>query len=1092
MANEYAIRVPITGDTVDLDAALGRAQKSIAEFGRSGSAAVRVYNDAIKTLPDGIGRATAAIQALTNSYDPLGTKLRTLKEEYAALEDSTEKGIFGSGGAEQTAATMERIRAEIKSTESTMAGMGPAATASVQKIIDGFDPLGAKLRNLKAELQSLEDSNQKGIFGSGGAEQTAATMERIRTEIKSTESTMAGMGPAATASVQKIIDGFDPLGAKLRNLKAELQSLEDSNQKGIFGSGGAEQTAATMERIRTEIKSTESTMAGMGPAATASVQKIIDGMDPLGARLRALRVQYDALAQSMQKGLYGPSGKDASQAALVSLRDQMAQVSAEIANGKAQIKTFGEVGAKSAKELEWALRGVPMQFTDIFTSLAAGQSPMMVFLQQGGQLKDMFGGIGPAVRAVGGYALGLVNPFTLAAAAAAALGYAYYTGSKQADMLANSLIYTGNAAGKTAGQLQAMAQTVGKTSGAGQGTAADAIAALVGTGSIDGGQIQKLADSAARLQQVAGTAVADTVKQFADLGKDPVAASIRLNEQAHYLTASIFEQIKAFQDNGQTAKAAALAQNAWADAINERTAEVTKNLGYLESGWNAVAKAGKDAWQAMLNVGATETPEMQLQSVEKTIARIQAQLAQKGGQKGSWLAQLEVQETLKASLVETIKLSQKSVEIDQTKAKLSEATIKWVQSGEQFANNEAKRKKEIAAAQQEGLAAGIKQEEIEKRIAQIREKYKDPVRPGATLLAELTTQYQQLIGTGTEVEKVTLKMDAAKGQYNATERLAIVVQANEIDLLKKEADLRTAQIKNYADLATTFDAANDAYAGSLQTLLQSTNAQEFEAQMLGKTADQVARLRSEREQLAAVAAAAANAKSPADFAAIDALAARRKAANDQIFADAADQKTNPIRGVNDAVKEYTDNIKNYGLAAKDAMASVFKTLEDSIVTSAKTGKIELANIRDLLIDIALRKAAASVVANISGGLGSLATAVFSANGNAFTSSGVQAFANGGTFSGKVVNSPTAFAFAKGGGFGLGVMGEAGPEAVMPLTRGPGGKLGVQASGAANGPSTVIYQYNTIGDVASMAKVERMLSANNRQLTAGLARQQRYA
>ena len=648
----------------------------------------------------------------------------------------------------------------------------------------------------------------------------------------------------------------------------------------------------------------------------------------------------------------------------VKITGDSTELNAALDRAQKKVQEFTANGTMSARAYTNALRGIPSQFTDIFVSIAAGQSPMMVFLQQGGQLKDMFGGAGAAARAMGGYVVGLINPFTLAAAAAAALGLAYYQGSKQADMLANSLIFTGNAAGKTAGQLQAMAQTVGKASGAGQSTAADAIAALVGTGSVSGGQIQKLADSAARMQQMAGTAVADTVKQFADLGKDPVAASARLNEQFHYLTASVFQQIKAFQDQGQTVKAATLAQNAWSDAINQRTAQVTQNLGYLESGWHAVAKAAKGAWEGMLNIGKKETLNDQLANIDKTIEKLKAQMGAPGLSDESTKIALRFAEQIKANLVETNRLSQKSVQIDETKAKFAEATIKWEQDGAQFADNRLRREKEITQTRAEGLAAGRTQAEIDQRIALIREKYKDPVRPGATLLAELTTQYQQLIGTGTEVEKAILKMDAAKSQYNATERLAIVVQANGIDLLKQEADLRAAQVKNYADLAATFDAANEAYASSVQSLLQSTNAQKFEAEMLGKTADQVARLRAEREQLAIVSAASATARTPAEFANIDRLAAERKAAMDKVLNDAADQKTNPIRGINDAVKDYTDNVKNYGLAAKEAMASVFKTLEDSIVSSAKTGKLELTAIRDLLIDSALRKAAASVVAAV--------------------------------------------------------------------------------------------------------------------------------
>lgn len=81
----------------------------------------------------------------------------------------------------------------------------------------------------------------------------------------------------------------------------------------------------------------------------------------------------------------------------------------------------------------------------------------------------------------------------------------------------------------------------------------------------------------------------------------------------------------------------------------------------------------------------------------------------------------------------------------------------------------------------------------------------------------------------------------------------------------------------------------------------------------------------------------------------------------------------------------------------------------------------------------------------SGGslLSDMASWLFSAKGNAFSQSGVQAFAKGGAFTNSVVSRPTAFTFANGGSFG--VMGEAGPEAVMPLHRGSDGSLGVKVT-----------------------------------------------
>ncbi len=74
---------------------------------------------------------------------------------------------------------------------------------------------------------------------------------------------------------------------------------------------------------------------------------------------------------------------------------------------------------------------MPAQFTDIITSLQGGQAPLTVFLQQGGQLKDMFGGAGAAAKALGGYVLGLVNPYTVTAAATLGLVLAHEKGASE-------------------------------------------------------------------------------------------------------------------------------------------------------------------------------------------------------------------------------------------------------------------------------------------------------------------------------------------------------------------------------------------------------------------------------------------------------------------------------------------------------------------------------------------------------------------------------------------------------------------------------------------------------------------------------------
>lgn len=116
-----------------------------------------------------------------------------------------------------------------------------------------------------------------------------------------------------------------------------------------------------------------------------------------------------------------------------------------------QLKEIEQV----SKQTAFAMRQLPMQMTDIVTGLASGQSPLMVLMQQGGQLKDVFGGIGPAVSAITGYVAGMINPFTVAAGAAAALGYGMYKALHQPVEPAKDL--------KTAvGDLGAAVSDVGK------------------------------------------------------------------------------------------------------------------------------------------------------------------------------------------------------------------------------------------------------------------------------------------------------------------------------------------------------------------------------------------------------------------------------------------------------------------------------------------------------------------------------------------------------------------------------------------------------------------------------------------------------
>lgn len=320
----------------------------------------------------------------------------------------------------------------------------------------------------------------------------------------------------------------------------------------------------------------------------------LDGTDKVQQGLRAVRNDLGAL---------GPASQTSARAATASL-GSMQMSAAQTAN---------------------SLRMVPAQFTDIVVSLQSGQAPLTVLLQQGGQLKDMFGGVVPAAKALGGYIAGMINPVTLLAGGIAALGIAYYQGSKEMDAFNQALLMTGNRAGATAGQLAEMARAL---SGQGytQSAAAAAIAELAGTGKIGAENMERFAATAMELEQRVGIPVKNTVKDLVELGKSPVAASVKLNEQYGYLTTATLAMIKALQDEGRAADAAALAQNAYADAMGGRTKVITENLGYIERGWNAVTTAARKGWDAILGFGRSATPEEKLGALQSEIANVERSL----------------------------------------------------------------------------------------------------------------------------------------------------------------------------------------------------------------------------------------------------------------------------------------------------------------------------------------------------------------------------------------------------------------------------------------------------------------------------------
>ena len=437
------------------------------------------------------------------------------------------------------------------------------------------------------------------------------------------------------------------------------------------------------------------------------------------------------------------------------------------------VADIGRAGQVSAAQTAAAMRTLPAQFTDIATSLAGGQSPLTVLLQQGGQIKDSFGGVGAAARALGGYVAGLVNPVTVAAAAVGTLALAYRAGASEAEAFQRQLILSGNVAGVTDGQLARMSATI-KGMGAGtQGRAAEVLASIASSSEIGADGMVRFTAAALRLESVGGPAAEKTADAFRQLGREPLAAALKLNETTNFLSVSVYEQVRALEAQGRTTEAARLAQEAYAGAIESRVPQMAATLGYVERAWLSIKNATKGAFDAALNIGRGNTLDGQIEALRQRI-----ESAETGIYSRDKVPELRQELAL---LQEQQRMLQRGAEADAARAATVKAMAEWDKLGARYQADGKKLAEEILAIRRTGLEAG-------KSEAQINELIADAVERVAGKKG----------GAGTQARAPEFKAaeDAARAYMAAMSGLASITQdadAKALGLSKTQARLAEIQ-----------------------------------------------------------------------------------------------------------------------------------------------------------------------------------------------------------------------------------------------------------------------------------------------------------
>lgn len=552
----------------------------------------------------------------------------------------------------------------------------------------------------------------------------------------------------------------------------------------VIDSSGAEKQAdnlATALVKMTQAGERAATSAGKVTKATdeekQSLSELLDRIDPVNAALNKLDKQQQDLAKFKSKGMVDTDTFDLYSKKIEETRNRLTGFRDDL----------GKTG-QSAAQTAYAMRMIPAQMTDIVVGLSTGQSPFMVLIQQGGQLKDMFGGIGPAIKGVGTYVMGLVNPFTLAAAAVGFLGLAYYKGTQEQDEFYKSLVLTGNLVGKTSGQLADIAASAGIAADSTTGKAASTLNQLVSSGKVAGDSLERVTIAIVKISDATGIATEKLVSDFNDLAADPVAAITKLNDQFHFLTLATYNQIKALQDEGNQQDAARVATDAYANAMQQRANDIHQNLGLLESAWDSLGKTAKGAWDAMLNIGREQTLTDKLATLNENIA--EAQKGQKdGGFWNSFSARFtNLPEMIKQrDLLESVANLQGDVTKGQAKAKEAEQQrIKTQQEADrvnqQYLSNADKRNKSIKQ-QSEFLKAGaITAEQYAKNVSRINEMYKDPKAPKQKAYTEDAATRL--------LDQINQQTAAMQSQLDASDKLNSATQAR-VKFEQQIADLKS-------------------------------------------------------------------------------------------------------------------------------------------------------------------------------------------------------------------------------------------------------------------------------------------------------------
>jgi lambda family phage tail tape measure protein len=1134
--------------------AAARQQSSIDSTVAGLSKQIKAQQDYNKTIEE-LNR-TRALSGLAGPQDSRPTLSSQEYDTYVKLAQAQRDSALA---AEDNSKAIVRQQSKL---ESITATLGKVERAEVQYA-----------RNVRV----LDDSLQKGIISVQQYDQQLSRFAAKRDSAIQAANDNSIAERNFANQLQNVLAAYDPVQRAQDNYNQSVETLSRGLQEGKISLDQYNKAVDQQKKALDEVKATQSGTKNLAD----EYQKALNSVLPYRTELRNLELQQKRLDAAKEAGKFTTAQQ------IKEYDDATAAIKRQTAEYNKRIEAGAKAG-NTFKQDQQALRGLPAQFTDIVVSLQGGQAPLTVLLQQGGQIKDTFGGVIPALKGVATGLAAIITPATVGAVVIAGIGYAAFDAAKELEDFNKATVLSGGRSGVSAAGFADLRNRLDDTTSTSRAAAA-ALIEIQSSGKIAEDSFYGVAQAALNFEKATGQAVKQTVEDFASLGKDPVNAAISLDEKYKFLTASVLAQAVALREQNKETEAVTLLQNTLAEATDQAAKRIIEQAGYITKAWNAVKFAVSETVDAVYDVGRVRPAGEQVADLEKEIEvrkRYFENIAGENKERAKTLIaddyyirnqqkKLDALKPLAAAEEAQAKAQKQREDQRRSSVAFTERAEKALSTSDTTEVDRIRKEQEkyqkdranaflIAAEQgklltQEQISLYDRYEkDIQRRLDDAIEKQKKKdAGPSTPVDSRIVTEVKSNIGLITNEYDNYYKKVTALGKNNVVSEAATVASQKAILEAQKNAtisayDDQISAIRKLQGVKGNTAAQNisldnqltKAEADRLKAQQDFTAKQEqLDEKLVASNEKKKASIEAYRDALrqqvenvvtsgdravAAVGRGDRQGNVNEQLADADRQFARDRMSLERQLAKGLDpdeytQKLALLKdthteltetiisnderlkvsqadwtnGLTRALENLEDSANNVAAAVDKGLTGAFNSAGDALGQFVVTGKLNFRDFATSVIADMAKIAAQQAASQALSGLFNLAFTVGSAylggtgpNGFAAGSAGAkssalgassagyssqyfrqakgggwtggtQFFAQGGAFTNSIVSTPTAFGMS---GNRRGVMGEAGPEAIVPLARASDGSLGVRMVGASGGASSGgVNVYVTISD-----------------------------